>query len=79
MRVRATKPAFYEATLVQPGTELDVPDDLVGNWFVPTAEVKAKPEPKKGKPEPKALSELAKESAPQSFNDVMAKKADDIA
>lgn len=78
MRVRAIKPAFFNATLVSPGTEVEVPDDLVGNWFVPVDGAPQVAEKPKAERRPKALSEVAKESAPQTFNDVMSKK-DDIA
>lgn len=79
MKVHVTKPAFHNASLVQPGDVIEVGDGFKASWAVPldAAPVPAKKE--KAKPETKALSELGKGQA-QTFNQVMGKKdSDDIA
>ena len=70
MKVVATSAAFFGGRRVRPGQELDVPDGTKASWFVQvdsdTAKEARKP---KAKAEPKALSEIAKET-PQGPTDL---------
>lgn len=70
MKVTATKVGFF-GSLRQPGESFDVPDGSKASWFMAADSAPKQAKPAKVKDEPKALSELHKDSA-KSMTDVLA-------
>jgi hypothetical protein len=82
MKVVVVKPAFYNGFRVRVGTELNVPDELKGSWFVHKDAVPTPPvtggRGRKPKDAPQTLSQMAKGETPASFIDVHKGEGDDL-
>lgn len=63
MKVTAIKPAFFNGTRIRVGSEVEVPDDFKGSWFVKAETLEAAQvaqAAKPSRPKPQALSQVGK-------------------